>query len=74
MFFFFLEKTLFATVPVDTGTFSLWLHQNCPNFCNEIEEVEAALDVLGDADLLKTDDDFVSAEGVLACKGRKITD
>ncbi|KAI5116697.1 hypothetical protein M0805_000022 [Coniferiporia weirii] len=30
--------TLYADSPIDTGLFSLYIHQNYPQFCNDIEE------------------------------------
>lgn len=52
-------QALFAATPMDTATFGLWLHQNGPYVCYEIEEAGLVLDAIGNADLLKTDDDFV---------------
>ena len=49
-----------GNIPVDASSFALWLHQNAPNNCEEIEEAVALLDDLGAADIMKTDDDIVS--------------
>lgn len=51
---------LVASVPVDTATFMLWLHQNLPPFCSQIEQVDEALEDICRADLMRADDDLVS--------------
>lgn len=53
-------QMLIASVPVDTATFTLWIHQNLPAFCSEVEEVEEAYDDICRADLMRADDDLVS--------------
>ncbi|BEJ12354.1 hypothetical protein CspHIS471_0208140 [Cutaneotrichosporon sp. HIS471] len=46
------------TIPVDASTFALWIHQNVPSFCTEIEELSAILDDFCVADLMRTEDDI----------------
>ncbi|TFK67761.1 P-loop containing nucleoside triphosphate hydrolase protein [Pluteus cervinus] len=33
--------TLYADSPIDSSLFSLYVHQNYPQFCNELEEIES---------------------------------
>lgn len=54
-------QALIASVPVDTATFTLWIHQNLPSFCSDVEEVEEAYDDICRADLMRADDDLVGA-------------
>jgi cell cycle checkpoint protein len=54
-------QTLFKEAPVDTGLFNLYLHQNYPVFCSDIDECAASIEVLSRSDALKTDDDLVRA-------------
>lgn len=56
-------QALIASVPVDTATFTLWIHQNLPSFCSDVEEVEEAYDDICRADLMRADDDLVGAMG-----------
>ncbi|KAJ9118987.1 hypothetical protein QFC24_005953 [Naganishia onofrii] len=50
--------SLIASVPVDTASFMLWIHQNLPQFCAQIEEVGEAYDYICHADLTRADDDL----------------
>lgn len=61
-------QVLITSVPVDTATFTLWIHQNLPSFCFEVEEVEEAYDDICRADLMRADDDLVSL-WQSTCKG-----
>jgi len=54
------QQSFLPTIPVDASSFSLWIHQNLPTFCDEIEEFAFAVDGFCDADIMKTDDDIVS--------------
>jgi hypothetical protein len=36
----FFFKTLYADSPIDSSLFSLYVHQNYTQFCNEMEECE----------------------------------
>ncbi|TFK24018.1 hypothetical protein FA15DRAFT_687660 [Coprinopsis marcescibilis] len=38
--------TIYADSPIDSSLFSLYIHQNYPQFCNEVEEVEGVADWL----------------------------
>jgi len=37
---------LYADSPIESSLFSLYIHQNYPQFCNEIEETEGVADWL----------------------------
>lgn len=61
---------LVASVPVDTATFMLWLHQNLPPFCSQIEQVDEAYEDICRADLMRADDDLVSSKFIRSyCDG-----
>ncbi|CAK9784093.1 hypothetical protein CC85DRAFT_268159 [Cutaneotrichosporon oleaginosum] len=51
-------EVLTPTIPVDASTFALWIHQNVPSFCTEIEQLSAILDDFCFADLMRTEDDI----------------
>lgn len=53
-------QELLSTAPVDTATFMLWVHQNMPQFCADVDELDECLEAICDADRMKTDDDLVS--------------
>ncbi len=61
-------QTLLGTVPVDNATFTLWLHQNLPQYCEDVDQMFAAMEDIGTSDMMKTDTDLVSAElqGILS--------
>ena len=40
------RQTLYSDSPVDTGLFSLYIHQNYTQFCDELEECEGVCDWL----------------------------
>ena len=48
--FFYAQRSLFQTLyadsPIDSSLFSLYVHQNYTQFCNEIEETEGVADWL----------------------------
>lgn len=52
-------QAFLPSIPVDTSTFALWVHQNLPGFCSEIDQVAAINDLFCDADLMKTESDIV---------------
>lgn len=60
-----MAQTFLPTIPVDSSSFALWIHQSLPSFCNEVEEVSFALDDFCCADIMRTDDDIVSSESLL---------
>ncbi|TKY86756.1 hypothetical protein EX895_004396 [Sporisorium graminicola] len=43
---------LWADLPVDSSVFQLYLHQNFPQFCTEVEQCEAILEFFSTADVL----------------------
>ncbi|KAL7424215.1 RFC checkpoint protein Rad17 [Cryptotrichosporon argae] len=51
-------EAFIPTIPVDASTFALWIHQNFPGFCIEIEQAADAMDRFCDADVMRTDDDI----------------
>lgn len=51
-----------ATIPLDTSSFALWLHENVPKFTSTVDEASAAIEDLCRADIMKADDDIVRAE------------
>ena len=53
-------QELLSSAPLDTASFMLWVHQNMPQFCREIDETDQCLEAICDADRMKTDDDLVS--------------
>ena len=50
---------------MDASSFALWIHQNTPTFCDDIEEFSLAVDGFCDADIMKTDDDVVGRSSAL---------
>jgi cell cycle checkpoint protein len=56
----FFSQVLYKDAPVDTSLFNLYLHQNYPVFCTDIDECAESIDALSRSDSLKTDDDMVS--------------
>lgn len=43
---------LWADLPVDSSVFQLYLHQNLPQFCTEVEQCESTLEFFSTADAL----------------------
>jgi len=40
------SKSLYTDSPIDSGLFSLYIHQNYTQFCNELEECDGVIDWL----------------------------
>lgn len=53
------SQALFTEAPVDTSLYSLYLHQNYPLFCNDVDECASIMETLSGADSLRTDEDMV---------------
>lgn len=66
-------QTLFKEAPVDTGLFNLYLHQNYPVFCSDIDECADSIEVLSRSDALKTDDDLVRLPRFFGSRRRLLT-
>lgn len=54
------EQAFLPTIPIDTSSFALWLHENAPKFVNSIDESAEVVEDLCRADIMKSDDDIVS--------------
>lgn len=48
-----LEQAIYADSPIDTSLFSLYIHQNYPQFCSEIEEAWYIADTMSLIDTTK---------------------
>ncbi|KAL7416899.1 Rad17 cell cycle checkpoint protein-domain-containing protein [Mrakia frigida] len=51
-------ETLFLDAPVDTSLYNLYLHQNYPLFCGDIDECFDSIEALSGSDAMKTDEDL----------------
>ncbi|WVR05388.1 hypothetical protein IAU60_002402 [Kwoniella sp. DSM 27419] len=51
-------EAFIPSIPVDASSFTLWLHQSFPSFCENVEQVATGLDDLCTADVMRTDDDL----------------
>ena len=52
-------QALFLDAPVDTSLYSLYLHQNYPLFCDDVDDCFDAIEALSGADAMRTDEDLV---------------
>lgn len=52
-------QTLFLDAPVDTSLYNLYLHQNYPLFCGDIDECFDSIEALSGSDAMKTEEDLV---------------
>lgn len=57
---------LWADLPVDSSVFQLYLHQNFPQFCGEVEQCEEVLDCFSAADALTPQQDQYRYSSLLA--------
>jgi len=48
------------TIPVDTSSLALWLHECTPKFVEDVEQATEAYEDLCRADIMRADDDIVS--------------
>ncbi|KIY34336.1 cell cycle checkpoint protein [Cryptococcus gattii E566] len=46
------------SIPIDSSSFALWIHQTFPSFCTDVEQVAEGMDYLCLADVMRTDDDI----------------
>ncbi|ORX33735.1 Rad17 cell cycle checkpoint protein-domain-containing protein [Kockovaella imperatae] len=51
-------EAFIPTIPVDTSSFALWVHQSLPAYCTDVDQVGAALDDLCSADVMRTEEDI----------------
>lgn len=54
------KKDFIPSIPIDSSSFALWIHQTFPSFCTDVEQVAEGMDYLCLADVMRTDDDIVS--------------
>jgi hypothetical protein len=55
------EQEFLPTIPVDTSSLALWVHECTPKFISDVDQAVEAYEDLCRADIMRADDDIVCA-------------